>query len=347
MILKTSRSLLFAALGAALSVALAAGPARAVVVSANIGLGPPNGGPNGSFSGTMGLGPGSQLVLGSNAISGNYKQHVVFVNTNFGFSAQNQTSTLRQARPPSRRPTAAATRTSRSTMSHPVRRRTSTRLCALLSDSASAPIQINGSSINLSISGIITLGLTTQFNGTLSNVTFTATGPASVSGGVANMPGNYGVTLAGSVTGNLSVVGNIGTLATIPPTVLTFPGILPANVVTSDLGVPNPVGFETTASPNNMLADFNASLSGLSISFPFSTSLNTSENFSVGSGSSGVTSIKIQNTTLNANVVLSSLSYNLSGIAPSVLVPEPSTLALGSLALLGLVGFAARRRKVG
>ena len=347
MILKTSRSLLFAALGAALSVALAAGPARAVVVSANIGLGPPNGGPNGSFSGTMGLGPGSQLVLGSNAISGNYKQHVVFVNTNFGFSAQNQTSTLSASST-----TISTTNGSGNTnlSFDNVTPGTPTNVnsfSALLSDSASAPIQINGSSINLSISGIITLGLTTQFNGTLSNVTFTATGPASVSGGVANMPGNYGVTLAGSVTGNLSVVGNIGTLATIPPTVLTFPGILPANVVTSDLGVPNPVGFETTASPNNMLADFNASLSGLSISFPFSTSLNTSENFSVGSGSSGVTSIKIQNTTLNANVVLSSLSYNLSGIAPSVLVPEPSTLALGSLALLGLVGFAARRRKVG
>ncbi len=42
-----------------------------------------------------------------------------------------------------------------------------------------------------------------------------------------------------------------------------------------------------------------------------------------------VTSINIQNTTLTANLILSNLSYNLSGTVPGVVVPEPGTFAHG------------------
>lgn len=349
MIWRTSRETFLAALGAAL-VMLAGTNARGVTIDSSILLGPSNGAGNvGNFSGTLSLGSGSQLQLGSNAISGNYQQHLVFFNSNIGFSAQNQTANL------TLNPSSISMSTNNSSgtadLSYdnvaPGSPQTLNSFNANLSDGAVANVQINSSAIAMSTS-LGTFNLTPQFNGTLSGISFASSQGVDVSGGGSLIPGTFSAVINGSVTGSLSVAGlfniGLGTLYQFPTnTVVTFDGALPSAVVLSDTGVPFP-GAETNTDKNNLLADFNAALGNMQIPFAFSAALNTNQNFSVGGSSSGVTSIKIQNTTLVANLVLSGLSFDLSGQAPNVLVPEPSTFTLIGVALVGFVAVLARRK---
>jgi len=93
-----------------------------------------------------------------------------------------------------------------------------------------------------------------------------------------------------------------------------------------------------------MLAAFAANLTGITLPFSFVAPLATSTNFSVPSSSSGVTSIRIQNTTLTANLNLTNVQFNETGKVPNALIPEPSTLVLGSLAMVGLLGLVAKRK---
>jgi hypothetical protein len=350
MIRTTCRILLRAALGAAVPFVLAASAAQATPVDSTILLGPANGAGNaGTFSASVSLGSGSSLALGASAISGNYKQHIVFVNTNIGFSAQNQTASL------SLSPSSVSISTSNSSGSAdlsyddvtPGTPQTLNAFSANLSDGASAGLTINSTGISMSTS-VGTFTLTPTFTGSLSGVSFTSSASADASSDAAIIPGTFSVILNGSVTGSLNVLGanlSVGTLFTLPTnTVVSFAGDLPSGVALSDTGVPfgnNPTNFQK----NTLLADFAANLGSLQIPFQFVAPLATSENFSVGSSSSGVTSIKIQNTTLTANIMLSNLAFNLSGTVPNVLAPEPSSMVLGTFAVVGLVGFALKRRK--
>jgi hypothetical protein len=342
---------LSAALIAAAAVVLTAGPLRATSVTSTILLGPSNGAGNiGTFSGTVSLGSGSQIAFGSNAVSGNYQQGALFTHINFPFSTQNTTSTLSLAGGSVSLNTSNSSGTANLTYDNvsPGSPQSLNSFSANLSDGAVAPMTINASSIPLSVDGI-NFTLTPTFTGSLSGISFTSSGSADASLGDADVPGTFSVVLNGSVTGNLSLVGNIGTLYTLPSnTVVTFAGSLPiADLNLSDTGVPYGA-FPDSTHKNNLLADFAANLSSLpAIPFQFVAPLATSANFSVGNTSSGVTSIKIQNTTLTANLMLSNLAFNLSGQTPNVLIPEPSSLVLGSLALVGLVGMAYRRKQGG
>ncbi|HVU87056.1 MAG TPA: hypothetical protein VHD36_07030 [Pirellulales bacterium] len=354
MIWKTSRTLLAAAIAAS-SVVLAAGALRAATVTSTVLLGPPNGAGNlGNVTASLSLGSGSTLALGSNAISGNYKQHIVFVNTNIGFSAQNQTSTLSLSPSTVSLSTSNASGTASLTYDNvtPGTPQILNSLNANLSDGTVTPFGINASGISMGTS-VGTFTLTPTFSGSISGVTFTSSGPATVSGGNpgnALVPGTFSILLNGSVTGSLNVLGinlNVGTLFTLPTnTQVTFSGSLPiADLQTSDTGVPFGA-FPDSTHLNNMLVDLQSNLSALPpIPFQFVAPLATSESFSVGSSSSGVTSINIQNTTLTANLMLSNLAFNLSGQVPSALIPEPSSVALGSLALVGFIGMVYRRKK--
>jgi hypothetical protein len=344
----TKRGLSFAALCASAVLALATSQSRASTIS-NIGLGPANGGSIGTFSATVALGSGSTLALGNNAISGNYKQHIVFINTNTGFSASNQTAGLSLSPSTVSMSTINSSGTANLTYDphtppSPIHLNS---MSANLSDGAIAGLTINSSPINMSTS-IGTFALTPTFNGTLSGVSFTSTSDTDITTGGAIIPGNFTVILNGSVTGSLSVLGipiSIGTLFTLPTnTAVTFAGGLPTILALSDTGVPHG-GNPNQFFPNNMLADFSQNLGSLQIPFSFVAPLATSQTFSVGSSSSGVTSINIQNTTLTANIVLSNLQYHMNGTVNGVLIPEPSSLVLGGIGFAGLLGLAIRRRK--
>ena len=194
-----------------------------------------------------------------------------------------------------------------------------------------------------------TFNLTPQFNGTLSNLTFTSSGPADATPGSALIFGTYSAFINGSVTASLSVAGlfniGLGTIYTFPTnTVVSFSGEIPSFVNLSDTG--HPFGANPTqAQRNNMAVDFNASLGNMVIPFSFMAPLTTSENFSVAGNASGVTSINIQNTNLVANLNLSGVAFEMNGTVPNALIPEPSTLVLGGIGLFGLVGLAVKRRK--
>jgi hypothetical protein len=87
---------------------------------------------------------------------------------------------------------------------------------------------------------------------------------------------------------------------------------------------------------------------GGSVSLPVSLPLSTTFSQSLSGHDSGLTNLTIANGSMvNATLTVTDPGYFFTGTVHNglVQVPEPSSLVLGGLALLGLVGFIARRNR--
>ncbi len=213
-----------------------------------------------------------------------------------------------------------------------------------LNGGTNIPFVINASPLAINTSlGNFNLVLTV--NGTITDIDFNSTGSSPVSGGNGGLfavPGDFSITLNGGVSGVLTgvpIIGNVnlGNIFNIASTTLPFSSLLPGFVTTSDLqgGLP--------PFPNDMLANFQAILQG-SIPVPLNLPIAVNQSASIPNGQSGFSSLVI-NGDIAATLTLSNIGYNVNGTVPQVLVPEPSTLAMGSLAMLALSAFGWRRRK--
>ena len=137
------------------------------------------------------------------------------------------------------------------------------------------------------------------------------------------------------VTGTLvgvPIIGNVGlgTLFTLAPQTLSFASALPGFATLADLqgGLP--------PFPNDMLANFAAALP-FTIPVPLNLPIAVNQTATIPNGQSGFSSLQI-NGNIAATLNLSNIGYNVSGTVPNVLVPEPGSLTLASLGVIGLVG---------
>lgn len=213
-----------------------------------------------------------------------------------------------------------------------------------LNGATTIPFVINVGSLNINTS-LGTFQLQLAVTGNITDIDFNSTGGSPViggNGGLYNVPGDFSITLNANVTGqlvNVPLIGNVnlGTITTIPSTVLPFSASLPGFATTSDLdgGLP--------PFPNDMLANFQALLAG-NIDVPLQLPLAVAINQSIPSGQSGFSVLNVAGD-IDATLSLSNVGYNLNGTVPQVLVPEPSTLAMGTFAVMVLSVLGWRRRK--
>jgi hypothetical protein len=354
------RNLFTVALVAILAV-VSAGQSMALPITSAIALGPTVGPPAtfGNFTATLSGGAGSQLTIGS--VAGNYKAHIVVsifsTNSNISVAAGSQTKALTIG--------SATLNTSNATglanLLYDNHTPGTPEILNSLSatDPASSAETISASGVNFTVNGG-GVSANLAFNGTLSNVSFASSGSATPAAyGSPGIPGTYSATISGTVTGTVPIsitlpspfgtinLGSVslGTLDTLTPATISFPGNLPGNIALSDTGIPHGAN-PTPANPNNMLAAFTAALGSIpNVSLPVTIPINVNETNSIGSTSSGFTTLVITGSSLQANLNLSGVSYNLSGVVPNALIPEPSSLVLCGLALVGFAGYALKRRK--
>ncbi len=213
-----------------------------------------------------------------------------------------------------------------------------------LNGATTIPFAINVGALTINTS-LGNFQLQLAVSGNITDIAFNSTGGDPVlggNGGTYDVPGDFLITLNANVTGqlvNVPLIGsvNLGTITTIPSTVLPFSATLPGFVTTSDLdgGLP--------PFPNDMLANFQALLAG-NIDVPLQLPLNVAINQSIPNGQSGFSVLNVAGD-IDATLSLSNVGYNFNGTVPQVLVPEPGTLAMGSFALMALSVLGWRRRK--
>jgi hypothetical protein len=214
-----------------------------------------------------------------------------------------------------------------------------------LNGSTNIPVAFvtTGNHLAVQIGSLITARLRLNFNGSITDLDFNSTGPSNTSGANYDMPGNYTAVLSGTVTGTLTNMPlglpdvSLGTLYTLTPTPLVVPGNLGGIVTTTDTtGGSGPY-------PADMLTNFAAVLGG--VSFPVSLPLALNYSATIPNGQSGLSSLVISpGSVLNATFNLTNVSYNLNGSVTDALVPEPNSLMLAALGVLGLFVLISVRR---
>lgn len=316
----------------AICVGALASSASAATISSNIPVG-------GSFNATLGGAGTANIISGS----GTLRQWLGFFHTNIGVSAPAQSVGMSI---PSVNP-GTLSASGNIDMSYdnvtPGTPQTINSANLDLNGGTNIPFSINVNPIAIQIAGFANANLSLAINATITDIDFVSSGSSAVTGGnggTYDVPGEFVIALNGTVTGTVTNLPlglgniNLGTIASLNE-VLSFPANLTGAATTSDIG---PGAF-----PHDMLANFADSLDPITVPFSLPIQVNQSAP-NPPSGQSRLIALNV-NANLSANLVLSNVSYDVSGTVPQVLVPEPSTLAMSSLVMVGLVVLGVRRRR--